>query len=77
MANVQYIAFFQSLFPVFCSRTGFLPSPPLGLKKNRNTVCGMTSIIMSVSDLSLESHCLCSFGYYCFHCDCFCTDSFH
>lgn len=36
MANVQYIAFSQSLFPVFCSRTGFLPSPPLGLKKPKH-----------------------------------------
>lgn len=34
MANVQYIAFFSLLFfPVFCSRTGSLPSPPLGFKK--------------------------------------------
>lgn len=38
MANVQYIAFFQSLFPVFCSRTGFLPSPPLGLKNPKHSV---------------------------------------
>lgn len=33
MANVQYIAFSSVSLPVFCSRTGFLPSPPLGLKK--------------------------------------------
>lgn len=35
MANVQYIAFsvFFFFFPVFCSRTGFLPSSPLGFKK--------------------------------------------
>lgn len=35
MANVQYIAFLSLFFPVFRSRTEFLPSPFLGFWKKK------------------------------------------
>lgn len=55
-------------FPVFCSRTEFLPSPFLGfLKKNPEQSGVGPPCIMSVSGPSLGSHCLCSSGYYCSH----------
>lgn len=37
----------------------------------------MSFSIMSVNDLNLEYHCLCSSCYYCFHCGCSYTDSCH
>lgn len=69
MANVQYIAFLSLFFPVFRSRTEFLLSPFLGFwKKKTQEESGVgPPRIMSVSGPSLESHCLCSSGYYCSH----------
>lgn len=86
MANVQYIAL--SVFnPVFCSRTATVKSQSFLIffffKKNQTTnqpkpnQSFMSFSIMSVNDLNLEYHCLCSSCYYCFHCGCSYTDSCH
>lgn len=76
MANVQYIAFLSLFFQCFAVEQR-VPTITFLRFKNPEAVWHGTACIMSVSGLSLESHCLCSFGYYCSHCGCFCTDSSH